>query len=117
MEEEPTQAQRFQDRPHQVIANTSDGRSQTHFSTDGSHALHYNVYLSALPKGDGPPAVTFQDVGFSYPGAAGPVLHHVQLDMLDAHEALCQAVPQNFSRFKDVLDYLKQDLHHETPSN
>jgi hypothetical protein len=26
-------------------------------------------------------------------------------------------VPQNFSRFKDVLDYLKQDLHHESPSN
>ena len=37
--------------------------------------------------------------------------------VLDAHEALCQAAPQNLSRFKDVLDYLKQDLHHETPSN
>ncbi len=36
--------------------------------------------------------------------------------MLDAHEALCQAAPQNFLRFKDVLDYLKQDLH-ETASN
>ena len=34
--------------------------------------------------------------------------------MLDAHEALCQAAPENFLRFKDVLDYLKQDLHHET---
>jgi len=34
--------------------------------------------------------------------------------MLDAHEALCEAVPQNVARFKDVLDYLKQDLHHET---
>jgi len=31
--------------------------------------------------------------------------------MLDAHEALCAAAPENFSRFKDVLDYLKQDLH------
>ena len=38
-------------------------------------------------------------------------------EMLHAHEALCKAAPQNFSRFKDVLDYLKQDLHHETPSN
>ena len=36
--------------------------------------------------------------------------------MLEAHEALCQAVPENLFRFKDVLDYLKQDLHHETPS-
>jgi len=34
--------------------------------------------------------------------------------MLEAHEALCEAAPANFSRFKDVLDYLKQDLHHET---
>lgn len=34
--------------------------------------------------------------------------------MLDAHEALCEAAPENFFRFKDVLDYLKQDLHHET---
>jgi anti-anti-sigma factor len=30
--------------------------------------------------------------------------------MLDAHEALCEAAPENFSKFKDVLDYLKQDL-------
>ena len=33
--------------------------------------------------------------------------------MLDAHEALCQAAPENFSRFKDVLDYLKQDLQQQ----
>jgi len=34
--------------------------------------------------------------------------------MLKAHEALCQAAPENVSRFKDVLDYLKQDLHQST---
>ncbi len=33
--------------------------------------------------------------------------------MLDAHEALCEVAPENFSRFKDVLEYLKQDLHSE----
>lgn len=33
--------------------------------------------------------------------------------MFDAHEALCAATPENFTRFKDVLDYLKQDLHEE----
>lgn len=33
--------------------------------------------------------------------------------MLEAHEALCEASPENFLRFKDVLDYLKQDLHPE----
>lgn len=32
-------------------------------------------------------------------------------EMLAAHEALCEAAPENFPRFKDVLDYLKQDLH------
>jgi anti-anti-sigma regulatory factor len=36
--------------------------------------------------------------------------------MLEAHEALCEAAPENLFRFKDVLDYLKQDLHHEIPS-
>src|SRR5262245_50527204 len=34
--------------------------------------------------------------------------------MLDAHEALCEAAPENIFRFKDVLDFLRQDLHHET---
>jgi anti-sigma B factor antagonist len=34
--------------------------------------------------------------------------------ILEAHEALCQAAPENLPRFKDVLDYLKQDLHQET---
>jgi anti-sigma B factor antagonist len=37
--------------------------------------------------------------------------------VLDAHQALCDVAPQNISRFKDVLDYLKQDLHHETAPN
>jgi anti-sigma B factor antagonist len=35
--------------------------------------------------------------------------------MLAAHEALCEAAPENLTRFKDVLEYLKQDLHHESP--
>lgn len=36
--------------------------------------------------------------------------------MLQAHEALCQVAPENVFRFKDVLDYLKQDLHQKTAS-
>src|SRR5262245_29015074 len=31
--------------------------------------------------------------------------------MLQAHEALCEAAPENILRFKDVLDFLRQDLH------
>jgi anti-sigma B factor antagonist len=30
--------------------------------------------------------------------------------MIDAHEALVDADPENLARFKDVLEYLKQDL-------
>ena len=32
--------------------------------------------------------------------------------MLEAHEALVEAAPENLTKFKDVLDYLKQDLDH-----
>ena len=36
--------------------------------------------------------------------------------MLQAHEALCEAAPENMLRYKDVLDFLRQELHYETPS-
>ena len=36
--------------------------------------------------------------------------------MLEAHEALCEAAPENTLRFKDVLDFLRQELHFETHS-
>jgi anti-sigma B factor antagonist len=41
---------------------------------------------------------------------------HQARTMLEAHEALCEAAPENLPRFKDVLDYLKQDLHQKTAS-
>ena len=37
--------------------------------------------------------------------------------MLEAHEALVEAAPENLTKFKDVLEYLKQDLHQESPAN
>jgi|GEM_PF-62039 len=50
--------------------------------------------------------------------AGGPGQKHEQTrTMLEAHEALCEAAPENLPRFKDVLDYLKQDLHQKTASN
>jgi anti-sigma B factor antagonist len=36
--------------------------------------------------------------------------------MLAAHEALCEVAPENVPRFKDVLEYLKQDLHPKAPA-
>jgi hypothetical protein len=44
------------------VAYSSDGRSQTNVPTDQAHALHYNVYVSELPKADGAPQVTLADV-------------------------------------------------------
>ena len=37
--------------------------------------------------------------------------------MLAAHEAQWAAPPENITRFEDVLEYLKQDLHQESPAN
>ena len=35
--------------------------------------------------------------------------------MLEAYEALCEAAPENIVRFKNVLDFLRQDLHQFAP--
>ncbi len=45
-----------------VVGYASDGRSATVIPTSQMHALHYNVYVSKLTKGDGPPVVKFSDV-------------------------------------------------------
>jgi anti-sigma B factor antagonist len=50
------------------------------------------------------------------PGKAEAAKRDQAGTMLEAHEALCQAAPENLTRFKDVLDYLKQDLQHESPA-
>src|SRR5712692_4992911 len=54
------------------VAYSSDGRSATNLPTSQAHALHYNIYLSALPKGDGPPGTTFQDASLAAPSKRGP---------------------------------------------
>ena len=46
------------------------------------------------------------------PAAATGEDHTSQAEtMLEAHEALVEADPENLNKFKDVLEYLKQDLH------
>ncbi len=44
--------------------------------------------------------------------AAGPNREAQAQTMLEAHEALVEADPENLTKFKDVLEYLKQDLAH-----
>ncbi|MCX6967616.1 MAG: STAS domain-containing protein [Verrucomicrobia bacterium] len=43
---------------------------------------------------------------------AGPDRVAQAQTMLEAHEALVEAAPENLTKFKDVLEYLKQDLAH-----
>ena len=37
--------------------------------------------------------------------------------MIAAHQALVDADPENFCKFKDVIDYLKQDLRSDDPGD
>ena len=50
------------------------------------------------------------------PSGAPPTKREQASTMLEAHEALCEARPENLTRFKDVLEDLKQDLRHESPA-
>jgi anti-anti-sigma regulatory factor len=50
-------------------------------------------------------------VPVSAPLPAGPVDKSTQAQtMLEAHEAVVEANPENLTKFKDVLEYLKNDL-------
>lgn len=49
--------------------------------------------------------------GGSLQPAATPDHANQAETMLEAHEALVEADPENLTKFKDVLEYLKQDLH------
>jgi hypothetical protein len=60
-----------------AAAYTSDGRSPENLPRDQMHALHYDVYIAALPKGDGPPGGQLPPVRLPAPGArASPRLRH-----------------------------------------
>src|SRR5262249_10518912 len=50
-----------------AVAYASDGRSQDVKPTEQAHALHYNVYVSMLPRGESPPAVTFANLSLPPP--------------------------------------------------
>jgi anti-sigma B factor antagonist len=73
--------------------------------------LGLDQIFSIHSNGAGSPECAFVDTA----AAAAEKKEQTRI-MLEAHEALCQAAPENIFRFKDVLDYLKQDLHHQTAS-
>jgi hypothetical protein len=90
------------------------------------HVVHCGVRSRELLSGlgldqifsihsNGSTAPDCQSLGGAPPAEALDEAKKVQAQtILEAHQALCEAAPENFLRFKDVLDYLKQDLRHET---
>ena len=90
-------------------------RGQGHLRVIGltarTHDLLVNLGLDQLFTigGDGGPVDLAET---AQPLPRGPVDKAVQAEtMLEAHVELVEANPQNAAKFKDVLDYLKQDLH------
>ncbi len=81
-------------------------------SRDLLSGLGLDQILTIRSNGSNPPEC--QSLGKDPAEPANATKKEQAQTMLDAHEALCEAAPENLLRFKDVLDYLKQDLHHET---
>jgi anti-sigma B factor antagonist len=72
--------------------------------------------ILSLENGSGETAAALRDAEFGS-GEALPVepadKRATTELMIAAHQALVDADPQNLCKFKDVLEYLKQDLHQE----
>lgn len=65
--------------------------------------------LFTMSRGDDDPSIGVRPI---QPLPSGPVDKGEQAQtMLDAHNELVQADPNNAAKFKDVIEYLKQDLH------
>ncbi len=93
----------------------------------GLHIIHANERNTDLLEGLGLDQIVSLD------GRDAPLLDECRLEasdqlpavpadkrtttetMIAAHQALVDADPDNFCKFKDVLDYLKQDLRREDP--
>ena len=69
-----------------------------------------NLGLDQLFVMGGEGAASATDAQKPLPGGAPDKTAQAQT-MLEAHEELVEANPDNAAKFKDVLEYLKQDLH------
>jgi anti-sigma B factor antagonist len=77
-----------------------------------NHALLSNLGLDHLFAIDMPPVKTADEPAGKALDDAPAADRAAQAEtMLEAHEALVEASPENLTKFKDVLEYLKQDLH------
>lgn len=86
-------------------------------SRDLLSGLGLDQIFDIQAKGESAPEYeTLTNTNGETPSEAPPTKREQASTMLEAHEALCEARPENLTRFKDVLEYLKQDLRHESPA-
>lgn len=86
-------------------------------SRDLLSGLGLDQIFDIQAKGESAPEYkTLTNTNGETPSGAPPTKREQASTMLEAHEALCEARPENLTRFKDVLEYLKQDLRHESPA-
>ena len=77
-----------------------------------NHDLLTNLGLDQLFSMDACGVKDASPTGAALPPQVPEPDHSQQAaNMLEAHEALVEADPENLTKFKDVLEYLKQDLH------
>lgn len=89
------------------------GQGQLHVVNlnERNSELLKNLGLDQLFSLDGP-SVNKVDTEASKAIESKETDRHEQAEtMLEAHKALIEASPENVTKFKDVIEYLKQDLH------
>jgi anti-anti-sigma factor len=90
----------------------SDGSLLVRNANERNSDLLSNLGLNNLFDVESKASETTSEVVGSTPLAADRAVRRIDQAecMIEAHEALVNADPENLTRFKDVLEYLKQDL-------
>jgi len=90
----------------------SDGSLLVRNANERNSDLLRNLGLNNLFDVESKASETTDEVVGSKPLAADRAVRRIDQAecMIEAHEALVSADPENLARFKDVLEYLKQDL-------
>ena len=94
------------------LKELGQGQLQVINLNDRNRDLLTNLGLDRLFTLDQRPAVPISQEAAQQPlePVAADKMTQAQT-MLEAHEACVEANPENAAKFKDVLEYLKQDLH------
>jgi len=94
------------------LKELGQGQLQVINLNDRNRDLLTNLGLDRLFTIDQRPAAAISQEAAQQPLEPVPADKMTQAQtMLEAHEACVEANPENAAKFKDVLEYLKQDLH------